>query len=73
MAAQHDELEDPFLSLANIDELSQQDHLLDGVRANQVESETTVGKAQDIHEEGFKTLLKDFCHNYQIPFLENNI
>jgi hypothetical protein len=31
------------------------------------------GKQQDIHEESFKILLKDFCHNYQIPFLENNI
>lgn len=27
----------------------------------------------DIYDESFKTLLKDFCHNYQIPFLENNI
>ena len=28
---------------------------------------------QDIYEENFKNRLKDFCHNYQIPFLENNI
>jgi hypothetical protein len=27
----------------------------------------------DIYEESFKALLKDFCHNYQIPFLENNL
>ena len=27
----------------------------------------------DIHEESFKNLLKEFCHEYQIPFLENNI
>ena len=28
---------------------------------------------EDIYEESFKTLLMDFCHNYQIPFLETNI
>lgn len=30
-------------------------------------------KQHDIYEESFKNLLKDFCHNYQIPFLENNL
>lgn len=28
---------------------------------------------EDIYEESFKGLLMHFCHNYQIPFLENNI
>ena len=27
----------------------------------------------DIYEDSFKSIIKDFCHNYQIPFLENNI
>ena len=27
----------------------------------------------DIYQESFKSSLKDFCHYYQIPFLENNI
>jgi hypothetical protein len=30
-------------------------------------------KQHDIYEESFKNLLKDFCYNYQIPFLENNL
>lgn len=28
---------------------------------------------QDIYEDSFKRMLKDFCHDYQIPYLENNI
>lgn len=27
----------------------------------------------DIYQETFKNMLKEFCHHYQIPFLENNI
>ena len=52
------------------------DQLLDGASAvNRVglQEENEKGKQQDIHEEGFKVLLKDFCHHYQIPFLENNL
>ena len=27
----------------------------------------------DISTEAFRSMLRDFCHTYQIPFLENNI
>jgi hypothetical protein len=68
--------DDPFLSLSNMDE----DGLM-GV-AGEAEASARPGdlletvqkpKQQDIYEEGFKTQLKEFCHNYQIPFLETNL
>lgn len=65
-----EEDEDPLLSLSGIDEIPTLDS--SKLREGGVDS-TSAGKQQDIYEESFKELLKDFCHNYQIPFLENNI
>lgn len=66
----HEDHDDSFLSLSAIDEISEQ--ILDG--GSKIEGgQLSKGQQQDIHDEGFKLLLKDFCHNYQIPFLENNI
>jgi len=56
------EEEDPLLSLGNEESIMVNAH------------ETQIPKvAQDIYEASFQQELKDFCHEYQIPFLETNL
>ena len=54
--------EDPFLSLGN-DE---------SIMVNVPEPQAP-RVAQDIYEAAFQQELKEFCHEYQIPFLETNL
>lgn len=37
------------------------------------EEKSVIRASTNIYSDSFKEKLKDFCHNYQIPFLENNL
>ena len=56
---------------AALDQLSGEEFKIPGSPAE--EATQIFPQQHDIYEESFKALLKDFCHNYQIPFLENNL
>ncbi len=57
------EEEDIFLTLGDEEPLS----------LIKEEAKSVAAKEQDIYEEQFKLSLKEFCHEYQIPFLETNL
>jgi hypothetical protein len=56
-----------------MDDFKKLTRLVNGAPTHLEDASEIFPKQHDIYEESFKNLLKDFCHNYQIPFLENNL